>query len=447
MYLNCQGLVVTKPNEQVPKDLLVQPLSTMEEFKPKPFKVYKSDTKNYVVPRHWPGPTHSSCPDKRPEPSPANTRFVGKLNPKLSQDVAVDKFFNETLSGGVLCLDVGFGKTVTALAIAGRLGLRTMILVHKEFLMNQWIERIQEFCPWSTYGRVQQDTLELDKDFVIGMIQTLSQRTFDPKTFSSIGLLIVDEAHHIGARVFSQAMFKLCPKWTLGLTATPDRKDGLGHILNWFLGPTFFQLHREEQKQVEVRAHWFNGPFPTVTINRMGKLSLPEMVTDLCEIDERNQLIEKIVNDLEPTRQILILSDRRSHCEYFAGLFDNSGLYMGGMKREDLENTAENARIICATFSQAHEGLDIPKLDTVILATPHSDVRQATGRILRETRGKVNCPLIIDIVDRWTVLVPMYYKRRSMYKSKGFSIQTGDREDSFAHDSESHTGQNLDCVF
>jgi superfamily II DNA or RNA helicase len=114
-----------------------------------------------------------------------------------------------------------------ALAYAAHLGVRTMIIVHKEFLANQWKERINQFCPGATIGRVQQDTFDIEHDFVIGMIQTMCSRENDPKAFDTIGFVIVDEAHHIGAAAFSQTMFKLCPRYSLGLTATPDRKDGL----------------------------------------------------------------------------------------------------------------------------------------------------------------------------------------------------------------------------
>jgi superfamily II DNA or RNA helicase len=392
----------------------------MEEFKLAPFKVFKENEKKLVVPVHF-GIEHiGPATDKRADPAKASIKFVGKIKKNLFQDKAVDGFF-DTTSGGVLCLDVGFGKTVCALAIASRLGLKTMIIVHKEFLANQWAERIHQFCPGSTIGIVQQDRLELDCDFVIAMIQTLSQRPFPAKTFESVGLLIVDEAHHIGARVFSQSMFKMCTKWTLGLTATPDRKDGLGHILNWFMGPTYFVAKRESQSGVEVRVVDVRHENLHVPLNKFGKVSLPELVTDLTTNEERNQSILGILTSLEKTRNILVLSDRRSHCEWIASQLDETSLYMGGMKREQLEE-AEKARIIVATFSQAHEGLDIPKLDTILLTTPHSDVRQAIGRILREAPGKKHNPLIIDFVDRASVMVPMFYKRRSIYKTQGFLI-------------------------
>jgi len=408
--LTVQGLLVNKTPE-LKKKLTVQPECPLEDFKLAPFKVFRENASKMVIPQYF-----EECEsDKRPEPKTIRVTFTGSLKKELKQDVAVNSFF-DTKSGGVLCLDVGFGKTVCALAIAARLGLRTMILVHKEFLMNQWIDRIRTFCPGSTIGIVQQDRCEIENDFVITMIHTLSQKPFEPGKFSSIGLLIVDEAHHIGARVFSQSMFKLCPKWTLGLTATPDRKDKLGFILNWFLGPVYFEAHRDQTTDVRVQhvKLWYTNPIQ-IPVNRLGKMNLSELVTNLTEDVERNQVILDIVRAIEPTRNILILSDRRNHCMFLAHQLGAS-LYMGGMKQEELRES-EKSRIIVATFSQAHEGLDIPKLDTILLTTPHSDVRQAIGRILRETPGKIHAPLIIDFVDQIEPLRYMSYRRNTLYKN------------------------------
>ena len=95
-------------------------------------------------------------------------------------------------------------------------------------------------------------------------------------------------------------------------------------------------------------------------------------------------------------------------------------MYLGGMTEKDLD-VASKHHIIVATYSMAQEGLDIPVLDTLIMTTPHSDVTQAVGRIMRETPGKVNAPLIIDIVDRWSVFNSMFRKRCVIYKASGFS--------------------------
>jgi superfamily II DNA or RNA helicase len=295
-----------------------------------------------------------------------------------------------------------------------------MIMVHKEFLANQWTEIIQRFCPGSTIGRVQGDRMELENDFVICMIQTMCSREHPPRTFEHIGLLIVDEAHHICAKVFSQTMFKLCPKITVGLSATPERKDGLSNVLNWFLGPMVFCITRSSP-DVQVRTVFFNGPFPPVSHTRDGKLCLPEMITDLTQVPERNELLfTEIRTLLQTNRNILVLTDRRAHCHEIRNHFgETAGLYYGGLAKEALD-IAATKRLIIGTFSLAQEGLDIPKLDTVIFATPKADIVQASGRILRSVGNK---PLIVDIIDQWCMFPNMYQKRRKQYLDMRFTVE------------------------
>ena len=133
-------------------------------------------------------------------------------------------------------------------------------------------------------------------------------------------------------------------------------------------------------------------------------------------------LIGKVSDD-GSRRRLLVLSDRRLHCQTLQKQFgdERSGLYMGGMKEEALRDSSTRA-IIFATFSQAHEGLDIPALDTVILATPKSDIQQSIGRVMRETPGKHNSPRIYDIHDHWSLLNSMAAKRKNVYKKGGFKI-------------------------
>jgi superfamily II DNA or RNA helicase len=100
---------------------------------------------------------------------------------------------------------------------------------------------------------------------------------------------------------------------------------------------------------------------------------------------------------------------------------------MGGMKESDLADSSEK-QIIFGTFSQAHEGLDIPTLDSLILATPKSDIKQSIGRIMREGSTKQNAPHIWDIWDQWSILNSMYMKRRKVYKEGGFLVESGEPE-------------------
>jgi superfamily II DNA or RNA helicase len=418
---------IVEETPEIKKELTVRAVVNSEfGFPPPPFKVFRKSKKGLCVPRFY-GLEKFGPPveDRRPEPTmmSSNVKFLGKLRDETFQNEALRKGIEA--GHGILSLDCGFGKTVTAIAMACSLGYRTMIVVHKEFLANQWEEKIKQFCPNATIGRVQQNKLQVDCDFVVAMLQSLSTKEYEPTDFDSIGTLIIDEAHHICAKVFSQSLFKLCPKHIYGLSATPERKDGLTKVLHWFIGPTFFSAFRENQKQVEVFPIKYECPLynEMPPLQRNGKLSLVNMITELVEHPGRNAMIVKLVRDIyNQGRKLLVLSDRRFHCEFLHNKFSkSSGLYMGGMKQEKLDESAEKS-IIFATFSQAHEGLDIPALDTVILATPKSDIKQSVGRILRETPGKKNDPHIYDIIDNWSILNAMYYKRSKVYRDCGFNV-------------------------
>lgn len=438
--LTRNGYIVQSENEsEIKRDLTVKPLtnalgSSGPGFGPS-FKVFRQvkGEKTLVVPRYY-GLGKFGLPPRDTRPVCAGAPgigFTGRLRDATRQPEAFSagvKAFEET-GGGVLSLPCGFGKSCMALAFSAHLKVRTMIVVHKEFLANQWVEKIKEFCPGATIGRVQGDVFDIEKDFVIAMIQTMCMREFEKKAFDSIGLLVVDEAHHIGAPAFSQFMFKICPKFTLGLTATPERKDGLTRLLYWFLGPEFFKVERVNQGTTTVQTlNYVDEAFkesPPVT--RFGQLNMAGMINIVTGLEARNTLIIQTAESaLAEGRRVLILSDRREHCFYLQNrLGSKAKLYVGGMKEKDLEESSR-APIVVATFQLAHEGLDIPALDTVILSTPKSDIKQSIGRIMRETKGKVNNPLIYDIADHWSVFFAMYRKRLKVYKEGGFCIDGAD---------------------
>ena len=432
------GILLENCSPEIKKELTVRPVTNALGITAPSFKVWRrfEETKTVCVPRYYGldkfGPPTT---DTRPPCSPApGINFTGKLRVTTRQPEALAAgvaAFKEK-GGGVLSLPCGFGKTTVALALSAQLKVRTMIVVHKEFLANQWVDKIKEFCPGASIGRVQGDSFDTDKDFVIAMIQTMCMREFPEKAFDSIGLLVVDEAHHIGAPAFSQFMFKICPKYTLGLTATPERKDGLTRLLYWFLGPEFFRIERQNQGTTRVvTLNYACDAFkeaPPVT--RFGQINMAGMINVLTELEGRNRLILRTAEEaLALGRRVLILSDRREHCIWLqTQLGSKSGLYIGGMKEADLAKSAEAPAVI-ATFQLAHEGLDIPALDTVILATPKSDIKQSIGRIMRETPGKANAPLIYDVADHWSVFFAMYRKRVKVYREGGFETGAVEVED------------------
>ena len=382
------------------RELTVRPEPNALGFPGQPFKVYKEDSKGIVtrIPRFF----DKTFKQEFSRGEPALIKCTTKLRDYQSE--ALKKFSGN----GVLCLPCGYGKTVCAIAMAAKLQRKTLIIVHKEFLADQWIERINQYAPGSSIGRIQGDLFDTDgHSFVIAMIQTLCSRDFTDR-LSGFGFLIVDEAHHIGAPAFSQVMFMVRTEYTLGLSATPERKDGLTRLLHWFLGPVFYKKVQEAQ-ELRVEKVDFRGPFPDVSINKLGKICMATMVTDLTLINERNDVLLKILRDLVARdRVVLFLSDRRSHCEYVTSEIPGSTLYIGGMKLGPFKN------LIVSTFSLAYEGLDIPELDTLVLGTPHSDITQALGRIMRRPGPKE----VWDLVDHWSIFDSMWYKRRDIYFPK-----------------------------
>ena len=439
--LSYRGFVVEKSKltqekvAQLKLDLCVKPEIhgspnfTQADF----FCVYKESPHKFRIPRFYGIENFERFVSKFSETS-INVSFNGTLKDSLKQNDAVNACVQSLKScgGGLLSLPTGYGKTTCSLAVLARLGVKTLIIVHKEFLMNQWKERIQQFLPNATIGIIRQSKTEMNCDIVIAMLQTLCTRQFEKNAFTSFGLTIIDETHHICSRVFSQSMFCVTTRFILGLSATPERKDKLTHVLHWFIGPTCFSIQRENTSDVYVKQIVFDHKtfYTEPPLNASNKVNLPEMINIIVEIEERNKLIVSLLKEcLLQNRNIIVLTERRSHCENLLKLLqaeshESMGLYMGGMKQSVLKENEEKCRVLFATYSLAHEGLDIPKLDTLILATSKSDVVQSCGRILRESGTKKNSPVIYDIVDNWGPLVGQSKKRKTFYNKSKFIVNS-----------------------
>ena len=245
---------------------------------------------------------------------------------------------------------------------------------------------------------------------------------------------IAQEAHHVAAPTFSQALLRVNAPNKIALSATPHRDDGLTKVIEWFVGPLFFHVQREDQGHVTVETLQYECPAygQPPPVSRFGKLLHAAMVTQLCEDDQRTALIvDRVLELAAQGRHIIVLSARRPHCEEVQRLLAEAGvsvgLYMGGMAAELLQ-TSTRCAVILGTYSMANEGLDIPTLDTIVLATPQTKVVQATGRILREGGNRRCSPLVVDIFDKWACFTAQYYERRRFYRDAGFRLSRGGEE-------------------
>mmetsp|Transcript_7064 Transcript_7064/g.20682 ORF Transcript_7064/g.20682 Transcript_7064/m.20682 type:complete len:427 (+) Transcript_7064:1900-3180(+) len=424
-FLTREGYVVELCNfEQYHREELTvtQEVSPFYNNKAQTFKVfYERDDCTVAVPRYW-GIEHFGKPKAlfgRTQEN-SNLTFRGELRSDIQQK-AVDASLSQLSNhgGGVLSLCTGAGKTVMALYIACSLKLKTLVVVHKTFLLDQWEERIRTFVPFARVGRVQQAIEDVENcDIVVGMLQSIAMRKYDDTTFEDFGLIIFDEVHVVPAPVFSRVLLRLSAPHMLGLSATPVRRDGLSYVIHWFIGPTFFEHSLTGRHDVKVNVVNF----------KLGRILPNNMVAAtsiLCSMENRNNVITRhIVELVNEGRKIMLLSDRRAHCETLKRMLlaadTDSALYLGGMKGFELKKS-EQKNVLLGTYSLAKEGLDIPTLDTIILASPRSDVVQACGRILH---GKTEfCPLIVDIVDQWFIGIAQYQKRKTYYNKSGFTTQ------------------------
>jgi hypothetical protein len=321
-------------------------------------------------------------------------------------------------------------NTVMGLKIISLLKKKTLILVHKEFLMNQWIERITEFLPDAKVGKIQAQTFDIEgRDIVIGMIQTLYDKEYPANTFDSFGLTIIDEVHRIGSEQFSRTLFKTITPYMLGISATVERKDKLTRVLYMFIGEKIYSEKRDNDDLVCVRGIEYktnDQQFNEVELDFRGNPKYSTMISKLCEYGPRSDFIVRVIGDLlkESENQIMILCHNRSLLTY---LFDainhrnlaSVGYYVGGMKQASLQETEEK-QIVLATYAMAAEALDIKTLATLVMVTPKTDITQSVGRILRI---KHENPIIVDIIDSHDIFQNQWTQRKRFYKKCNYRIR------------------------
>lgn len=329
-------------------------------------------------------------------------------------------------------------NTVMALKIISQVQKKTLIIVHKEFLMNQWIERAEEFLPGVKIGKIQGPVFDVEgKDIVIGMLQTLYDRAFPENAFESFGLTVVDEVHRIGSEQFSKSLLRIVSPNMLGISATVDRKDKLTCVLHMFIGPKIYTEQRKDDDPVCVRAMEYiatDPEFNETEYDFKGQAKYSTMITKLCNYGPRSDFIVKILKDLlEESRangdsaQIMVLAHNRSLLTYFYESivhqgFATTGYYVGGMKQAHLQET-EDKQIVLATYAMAAEALDIKSLSILVMASPKTDITQSVGRILRVRHDN---PIVVDIVDRHEIFQNQWKQRRRFYKKCNYRILATD---------------------
>jgi len=427
----------------VKKELTVEVQNHMfDHIEPKKYKLYRENKTKLYLPKYY-GLQRFGIPDRNvigQGETRSNMNFVGSL--RDYQIEQVDAFLNAcddpTKMGGIVSIGCGGGKTVIAINIACRLKLKTLFISHKDFLNVQFAERVKMFSPDSSIGIIKQNKIDIEnKDFVVGSLQSIAMRDYDPDIFKDFGLVIIDEVHHCSAEVFSQALIKTCSPFVLGLSATLNRKDGLRKVFEWFIGkPVIKLINNTDDNDIDVKYYHFtsnNTEYNRIETMFNGKISAVKMLGNVVSYKPRIQfIVEAIKENMTKERQLLVLSERKALLNDIYTLLNTDGnntdfdytigYYIGGMTQKKLNESAK-ANIILATTHMSSEGLDIPTLNSLILVSPMSDIEQSVGRILRsKVSDRIIKPLIIDIVDNFSIFINRFNKRKAYYKKKKYNI-------------------------
>jgi superfamily II DNA or RNA helicase len=395
-----------------------------------------TETEEYLyVPKHYGigefGPIVETQRDV-PKTDPSFWVFNGTI--RENQKEVVDAYLCPSPRDGIISLQTGGGKTVCALYIASQIQMPTIVLVHNTFLRDQWIDRIKAFLPKARIGTIQGEVVDVDnRDIVVAMLQSISMKEYDPKVFKAFGLVIVDECHHIASESFSQSLSKLTSKHMLGLSATPERKDKLMYVMNWFLGPMLYRSNTADKvdEKVSVEVYDFDPQdeeYNTIIYNNQGVMFTTLMINKVVEYKPRNNLITRLLEDLaEDERQILVLTDRVDHTKTILEglspeLKEKACILSQKVKAADRAKFCESKKILIATYAMCKEGFDVATLNTLVMATPRPDVDQIVGRIMRteKTKRKVD-PLIIDIVD--PAFRRQFQERLRLYKERNYHVE------------------------
>ena len=400
------------------------------------FPVYYESPLRIYVPRMW-GLKAFGPPDadirKEGKPLRSELVFQGSLRPYQTE--ITDNFLAKG-KNGIICVPCGWGKTFMSLAIMEKIKRKTIIVVHKEFLVGQWVGEINRVYPTARIGRLQAEDAEVGDDFdiTIAMLQTVAKHEYPEGFFSDFGFAIFDECHHLGAAHFSKALMKIQTKCMLGLSATPDRTDGLSKVFGWYIGDMTTRIRaREEDAEVEVRVYNYTSTDEAYTktdFDYRGNPIRARLLNTITEYEPRTRyLIPAVKKAYDEKRKTLILSDRRDHLLMWERLLKEAGasdvaFYVGGMKQIALDKS-EGAQILLGTYSMAAEGMNIPTLNTIVLSTPKSNVEQSVGRILRQKKDeRAFNPLIIDILDApHDCFVSQFRKRHDYFKKCGYKIK------------------------
>ncbi len=339
---------------------------------------------------------------------------------------------------GIIVMPAGSGKTQTALEIIAKLGLKTLWITHTIDLLNQSYDRAKSNFEDIGLGKIANGKINIGTHITFATVQTL--KSIDLQEYADTwDCIIVDECHRVcgtpaKAGMFYKVISKLVARFKYGLTATPYRNiKGTERAMFCLLGKTIIELEKDvigdriiPATIIKVDTNF--NEIPEECQETDGTIKYAQLTTAIAENKNRNNMILKILNRSKDN-YTLVLTDRISQMRYLQKQLGYGNIIDGKTKKDIRENKIQELRdgkekVLFATYGLAKEGLDIPRLDRLILASPHRDkatIIQSIGRIERKFENKEN-PVCYDLVDDLQYFQGMYKSRKSYYKKNNNEI-------------------------
>ncbi|MDO8604264.1 MAG: DEAD/DEAH box helicase family protein [bacterium] len=354
-----------------------------------------------------------------------SVKFKSNITLHKEQEKLLVALNNKT--NGIIISPPGSGKTIIALELTAKLGLPTLILVNRNQLLSQWIERAEQFLgiPKTQIGVISGVKKKVGKQITIATIQSLTRYKNLSELQDSFGVIIIDECHHLPAKTYRELIGSFKSKYCFGLTATHERKHGTEKITEFVIGPIIAEAKASDtasSKTFEITIH------PTkVTLPFRYKTDHYETIAKVISYDStRNELVAKaILKEVKAKRKVLVLTERKEHVEilnlYLRGeaetiaISGDDSARSRKLKHDQIK--AGNFQVLLATGQLLGEGFDVHSIDTIVLAFPFSfegKLVQYIGRL----RGE-GLKYVIDFHDEKVEFLDRQFKKRQkFYKEK-----------------------------
>ena len=408
--------------EKIHSDLTIKIDPPSYSFGAKATYLYPYDISdnNVILPFSYAVAEGFERPSRESFPTLLSTTFTATL--RENQKQVRDEALQFLKKGSVLisCY-TGFGKTLMSIYLAIKIKLKVLIIVKGNVLIKQWESDVQKVCPETSIQILSPKTIKLqeDSDFYISSPDNIKK--LPRSLFKHIGTVLVDESHQIMAESLSLCMQYVCPRYLIGLSATPYRPDGLNKLFDIYFGENKI-IRKLYRKHTVYKVT--SGFTPEVEMCPNGKINWGVVLNSQALDQDRNELIIKIVTKF-PENVFLILSKRVEQANYLVDRLKEEGQDVTSLigSQKEYEKTS---RILVGTITKVGTGFNHPRLNSLIIAGDVEEYfQQYLGRVFRREDSE---PVVFDIIDKNPILLKHFRSREKIYKEYGGIVKKFETE-------------------